>query len=192
MQKYQKQYPNRILYLEHKKNLGLGYSYREAIKYAEKQAFTWFPSDGENEPIYLVKYLFLLNHLDVIVPFAVNKGVRSLFRRILSTIYLIIINLSFGYSFNYTNGNIIFRLEYLKKINLSANSFLFQSEALIKTIKENKNIMFAEVPIWLGLRKDGKAKAISWKNLFGVIRDFIKLFFYIHITMRLRERKLQK
>jgi len=184
MQKFKEKYLSEITIINHSQNAGLGYSIREAIKYCKNDFYTWFPSDGENLPEEFLKYILLLEHIDILIPFAVNKGVRSLFRRILSTAYLMIINISFGTMFNYTNGNIIYRKKLLDALDLRSDSFFFQTETLIKAIHSKKEILFAEVPIILNSRAGGKTKALRLKNILGVVYDYFYLLFFMHIYLR--------
>ncbi|HPP87557.1 MAG TPA: glycosyltransferase family 2 protein, partial [bacterium] len=174
MDNFKNQYPEKIKVIHHQTNRGLGRSFREALNIAENECFTWFPSDGENDINDLIKYLPLLNYVDIIIPFAVNKGVRSIFRRILSSCYLMIINITFGTMFNYTNGNVIYKKKFLKKLRLTSNSFFFQTEALIKATRLNRNeIMFAEVPIILKKRASGKSQAFRLNNVINIFIDYL-------------------
>ncbi|MBP7653080.1 D-glycero-beta-D-manno-heptose 1-phosphate adenylyltransferase [Candidatus Dependentiae bacterium] len=185
MEIIKKNYPDKIKLIRHKKNKGLGYSVREGIQLSKFEAFTWFPADGENDPEELIKYIFMLNYVDIIIPFAVNTGVRSVFRRVLSSIYLMIINISFGTMFNYTNGNIIYKKKILDKLDLKSNSFFFQTETLIKAVRLNSGVLFSEVPIELKERKGGKTKALRLNNIIKVGVDYLRLAFYIHIIERI-------
>ncbi|HPG29444.1 MAG TPA: D-glycero-beta-D-manno-heptose 1-phosphate adenylyltransferase [bacterium] len=188
MENLKNKFPERIKLIRHKINMGLGYSIREGVKHSNFEAFTWFPADGENDPEELIKYIFMLNYVDIIIPFAVNTGVRSIFRRALSSLYLIIINITFGTMFNYTNGNIIYKKKILDRLELNSDSFFFQTETLIKAVRLNSGVLFAEVPIELKERKGGTTKALKFKNFVKVCVDYIKLIFNIHIFDRFKSQ----
>jgi glycosyltransferase involved in cell wall biosynthesis len=169
----------RIKVLHHTHPMGIGRAFLDGVKSASKFAVTWLPGDGENDAREILKYVPLIQHVDVVVPFVINTGVRSLFRRLLSTTYLWIINLSFGTNFNYTNGTVIYRRHIFERIAPRADSFFFQAECLITAIRAG--MIFAEVPVSLQQRTSGKSKAVSLRSLFRVIRDFIRLFIAVHI-----------
>jgi dolichol-phosphate mannosyltransferase len=169
----------RIKVLHHDRPGGVGFSFRHGASVATKDAVTWVPGDGENELSETLKYLTLLEHVDIVVPFVLNTGVRSLGRRLLSTLYLWIINLSFGISYTYTNGAAAYRREVLEVVKLSSNGFFFSTECLIKSTRAG--FIFAEVPVRLRARGGGRSKAMSLRALNSVVSDFLKLFYAMHI-----------
>lgn len=169
----------KIKIIHHKHNMGIGYCFRQGVENANKEIITWMPADGENDINELIKYFVLLEHVDIIIPFVVNIGMRSWWRRFLSTAYIWIINLSFGTMFNYTNGNVIYRNRVLEVVKPKSNGFFFQTECLIKAIRAG--FMFAEVPVYLKKRKKGHSKALTIKSLCTVVWEFIILFLAVHI-----------
>jgi len=169
----------RIKVLHHDRPGGVGFSFRHGASAATKQTVTWVPGDGQNDLSEILKYLPLLEHVDIVVPFVLNTGVRSFGRRLLSTVYLWIINLSFGISYTYTNGTAAYRREIFEIIKLSSDGFFFSTECLIKSTRAG--FIFAEVPVRLRERGGGRSKAISFRSLFSVIRDFLKLFYAVHV-----------
>jgi glycosyltransferase involved in cell wall biosynthesis len=173
---------SRIKVIHHHHPMGIGCCFRDGVKISTKDAVTWFPADGENDPNELIKYLPLLEHVDIIIPFVLNVGMRSWGRRILSTLYLWIINLSFGTMFNYTNGNVIYRRTVFEIVKPKSNGFFFQTECLIKAVRSG--FIFAEVPVRLRRRSSGRSKAISVKSFCSVLIDFLYLFIEIHILKR--------
>ena len=126
--------PN-IEVIHHKRNMGIGYCFRRGVEKAREEIITWFPADGENDLNDLIKYLPLLEHVDIVIPFVVNTGVRSWGRRFLSAVYLWIINLSFGTVFNYTNGTVIYRRHVFDVIKPKTNGIFFQTECLITAVR---------------------------------------------------------
>ncbi len=165
--------------LEHERPHGIGGSFREVLALATREAITWFPTDGENDPADLVRYLPMLEHVDIIVPFAVNRGVRSFGRRLLSSTFLVLINLTFGMHLNYTNGNVIYRRRLLAGMDLRSDGFFFQTEALITAIRRQHGI-HCEVPVHLTPRRDGTSKALSLRSLLQVATDYLRLVRVIH------------
>ena len=125
----------RIKVIQHDRPRGIGYSFRQGIGLSTKEAITLFSGDGENDAREIIKYLPLLQHVDMVIPFVHNKSIRSWGRRVLSTFYLWAINISFGVTFNYTNGNVIYRRRVFEVVKTKANGFFFQTECLIKAIR---------------------------------------------------------
>jgi hypothetical protein len=127
-----------------------------------------------------------LNHVDIIVPFFYNVEVRDRVRRLFSSMYRFIINMSFGINLNYTNGTVFYRRCILQDIELKSTGFFYQAELLIKLIR--KGYLFAEVPNFLLTRRGGTSKATTLKSLWRVIRDYLSLAYQIHIR-RIESKK---
>lgn len=172
----------RIKVIHHQRSMGIGYCVREGIKSSSKDSISWLPGDGENDPYELLKYLPILEHVDIITSFVVNVGVRSWGRRFLSTLYLWLINLSFGTMFNYTNGSAIYRRSVFQVVKPQANGFFFPAECLIKAVRAG--FIFAEVPVRVKKRVRGYTESISFKSICIVIWEFINLFIAVHILRR--------
>lgn len=165
---------SRIKVLHHKCPMGIGYSFREGVEVSSKEAVTWLPGDGENEPSELFKYLPLLKQVDIIVPFVINKNVRSRGRQLFSAIYLWLVNLLFATHFSYTNGNIIYRRRIFDVVKQRSTGFIYQTECLIKATR--LGFTFIEVPVRIWGRKMGRSKALSWESLSTLAKEFLQLF----------------
>lgn len=169
----------RIKVINHQRSRGIGFCFREGVKIAGKDILTWLPADGESELEELLRYCYLLNHLDIVIPFVTNTEVRSLKRRIFSTAYRWIVNLSFNTTFNYTNGNVLYNRKVFNIVKISSNSFFFQTECLIRAVRSG--FIFAEVPVRLKKRERGNSKALTFKSFCNVVLDYIRFFINVHI-----------
>jgi glycosyltransferase involved in cell wall biosynthesis len=164
---------NRIRTIKHDVPYGIGASFWDGVDNAKGDIVTWIPGDNENYPWEIFRYYRLLEHVDIVIPFMFNKEVRPLFRNVLSYIYRVIINTTFGVNFNYTNGTILFRKSILKELKHRSYSFFFQTDILIRTVKEG--YLFAEVPYRLGLRKEGISKAVNFPSFIRVAKGYLRL-----------------
>ena len=162
-----------IRVIHHALPMGIGYSMLEGIRTASKTVVTWVPADGENDPNELLKYLPLIEHVDIVIPFVINKRVRPLHRRILSAMYLSVINVTFRTRFNYTNGNIIYRKAVFDTVHPRSNGFLVHAECLVRAIRAG--FTFAEVPVSLRRRSEGDSKALLLKSFTSVVREYLVL-----------------
>lgn len=177
----------RIKVFHHQSPKGIGCCFKDGIESAEKEYITWLPADGENDPVELIKYFHLVEHVDIIVPFVINAGVRSWGRQVLSTIYSWIINMTFGTMFNYTNGNIIYSNRVFQTFRPVSCGFFYQTECLIKAVRSG--FTFAEVPVRLNRRISGKSKALSIKSFYSIFKDFVRVFIYVYIIKRGTRKK---
>jgi glycosyltransferase involved in cell wall biosynthesis len=169
----------RVRILRHEHPHGLGASFWHGVAEARGEMLTWLPGDNENLPEEILRYLNLLDHVDFVVPFVYNKGVRPLGRRALSFAFRQIINLSFGANFNYTNGTIVYRRSVLNQVDHRSTGFLFGADILIRLAR--RGYLFAEVPYRLQPRSKARSKALSARTLWNVLRDYATLFRHMHL-----------
>lgn len=171
---------NRVKIINHNKPKGIGYSFWQGVKNSFGEVVVMFPGDAENNPEDALSFLYLMHNVDIIVPFVHNIEVRERLRRIISSIYRFIINISFGINLNYTNGTVFYRHAILEDVELSNFGFFYQAELLIKLIR--RGYLFAEVPNFLQSRNNGKSKAVTLKSLLKVMKGYLKLAYDIHIS----------
>lgn len=164
---------NRVRTIIHDAPQGIGASFWDGVDNTKKEFVCMLPGDNENDPWEIMRYCRLLQHVDIVIPFVFNKEKRTLFRNILSFIYRFIINTTFFVSFNYTNGTVIYRKSILEKLYYRSKGFFFQTDILIRTVKNG--YLFAEVPYKLGMRSNGVSKAVSFPSLIHVIKGYIRL-----------------
>jgi dolichol-phosphate mannosyltransferase len=170
---------HRLRLINHKKSTGVGYSFFDGVQHSKRDIVVMFPGDNENDPVDALNYIHILDQVDMVVPFIHNSEVRNRWRRLISSLYRFIINISFGVQFHYTNGTVFYNRHILKDIQLESSGFFYQAELLIKLTR--KGYLFAEVPNFLSLRSAGKSKAISLFSFVKVVKSYLKLFLEIHI-----------
>jgi len=179
-----------ISILEHDKPWGFGASFWHGLDNATHEAVIVIPGDNENDPWEILRYLNLLNHVDIVIPFVFNNKVRPIFRRILSFLYRFIINITFQTNLNYTNGTVIYRKTILQQLKHRSAGFFFQTDILIRLLKSN--YLFVEVPYKLNQREEGVSKAISFPSLIQVIKGYLLLFKDQHIIKPDHDQPLDK
>lgn len=160
-----------IRMLNHAKPHGIGASFWEGVKESKGEAVVMLPGDGENDAYEILRYMPLMDNVDMIVPYVYNKSVRTWRRRMISKLYKAIINLSFGMLLNYMNGTVMYRKCILDTVDLQATGFFYQTELLIKCIKNG--YLYAEVPYALKTRGTGESKAVTFKSLMAVIKGYL-------------------
>ncbi len=178
-----------IKMITHSAPKGIGASFWDGVTEAKGNIVCMIPGDNENDPWEIMRYIKLLEHVDIVIPFLYNKWVRPLFRNVLSFIYGLIINTTFGVTLNYTNGTVLYRKSILLELKYRSKGFFFQTDILIRLVK--KGYLFAEVPYRLGIRKFGVSKAISFSSLLQVIKGYLRLVKDIYFTLEMRLGKRQ-
>lgn len=173
---------SRVSLLSHAKPQGVGASFWDGVKAAKGDFVMLMPGDNENDPLDALCYYYLTQDVDIIVPFIMNVEVRSQARRIISSLYRLVINISFGMNLNYTNGTVIYNRHLLNGIDLKTTGFLYQTELLIKLIRVG--YFYAETPHLLASRGSGRSKALTLRSLLNVISGYLRLMWEVHFTRR--------
>ena len=163
----------RVKMISHTSPQGIGAAFWDGVDHSENETICMLPGDGENDPDEIIRYLNLLSHVDMVIPFVFNPQVRPWWRSALSYVYRVIINTTFLVNFNYTNGTILYRKSVLEELSNRNQSFFFQTDILIRSVK--RGYLFAEVPYCLGMRGAGDSKAISYPSLINVIKGYLRL-----------------
>jgi len=163
----------RVRILNHAGRKGIGASFWDGVDASAGNVVVMLPGDNENDPWEIFRYLRLLEHVDMVIPFIYNKHKRSFFRNALSLVYRFIINTTFLVYFNYTNGTVLYRKSILKTLGRRSTGFFFQTDMLIRLAR--RGYLFAEVPYRLGMRSGGVSKAVSFPSFFEVVRGYFRL-----------------
>ena len=179
--RYAALHPN-VRVFRHETPQGIGGCFWEGIRLTEAEVIVWIPGDGENDCGDIFRYLPLMDHVDVVVPFIYNREVRSPARQLLSKVYKGIINVSFGLLLNYMNGTVMYRRSILLDLELENRGFFYQTELLIKTIR--RGYLYAEVPQALGVRVGGTSKAVSLRSLRAVVKGYAGTMASFHVLDR--------
>ena len=163
----------RVVMVRHETPHGVGASFWEGVNKARGRFVCWLPGDNEVHPWEILRYVPLLEHVDLVVPFALNKAVRPPLRNFLSGLFRFIVNTTFWLSLNYSNGTGIYRRSVLRGLPVRSTGFFFMSDLVIRSIKQG--YLFAEVPFGISFRAHGKSKALSLKSLASVSRSYLRL-----------------
>ncbi len=165
--------------IDHRAPHGVGASFFEGAKSSQMDVVVMMPGDNENDPDDALSFFGLMDNVDIIVPFIHNIDVRDKMRRLISSLYRFIINMSFGIGLTYTNGTVFYRRCLLNTVELKSTGFFYQAELLIKLIR--KGYLYAEVPNFLSVRGSGKSKATTLKSLWKVMKDYLRLMIATHV-----------
>ncbi|HMM39177.1 MAG TPA: glycosyltransferase family 2 protein [Desulfovibrio sp.] len=175
---------SRVHRVDHARPQGIGQAFWDGVDVAAGLNVVMLPGDNENDPDEIFRYVSLLDHVDVVIPFIYNIEMRSIFRNILSQVYRAIINITFRTNFNYTNGTILYRRSLLKQLDYRSRSFFFQTDILVRLIKAG--YLFAEVPYRINQREKGESKALSLPSLWKVMRGYLHLVQDIYCRKNVR------
>jgi len=128
--------------------------------------------DAVEPPITIKKMLDSLGKADMILTYFPGKNdKRSLKRRILSRIFVILINIITFNNLKYYNGPSIHLLENVKLYGTGAFGFGYQAELISVLLQLKKT--YIEVKVENTIREWGTTKAFTLHNLLSVGRSLI-------------------
>lgn len=164
--------------IHHKSPRGIGAAFRAGVQKAQGEIVVMIPADGENEASEILRYLPLMEEVDIVIPFVSAPEVRTWKRRLLSFLYRKIINVTFGLPVRNVTGTVMYRKAILKDISLKSRGFFFQTELLIKTA--GKGYLYKEVPYVLKKRKEGISKSTTFGSLMNIVWSYLSVMLEVY------------
>jgi len=160
--------------IHHKKNLGIGVCYRDALAIAEGNYYTWFPADYENSAEEFIQCLPYLSQETIVTCHHQEQDPRPVLRRWISHSYTWILNKYFHLNLKYYNGLTIFPVSILRSIPLTADGFVFSAESLICAIQRGYEILELSAP--LRKRTFGRSKTLTFVSICQILTNLFHIF----------------
>ena len=176
----------RVRVFHNSRRLNIGGVYKAGVKAARGDYVFLVPGDNEVRVDEIARGIQCLNRADLVVFYVTNIRVRAWARRVLSRLYVWVVNLLFRTQFLYTNGTNIFRTDVIRHVHIRTDGFAYQTEAVVKAVWSGVN--FAHVGIEIQTRDFGTSKAISWKNFKSVAVALLQLWWDFKVKERHRYR----
>ncbi len=160
--------------IEHEKKSGIGVCYRDALKIATGEYFTWFPADHEDPASNFIRYLPFIDNETVVTCHRRGQDPRSSFRMLLSYVYTWTLNIYSGLHLKYYNGTAIYPVSVLRSMPIHSRGILFSAEILIRA--HNLGCRIIEVPAVLKKRTSGKSKILTPDSVIQILQDIALLW----------------
>lgn len=164
------------------RRLNIGGIYKAGIQRAAYDYCLLLPGDNEVLVEEVAGGVPYLDQADLVVTYIANQEIRPLLRRVLSRVYTTLVNRLFGLEFSYTNGSNICRTDRLRRITINTNGFSYQTEALVKLVRQGTD--FIEFGINIRKRAHGESTALAFRNWVKVIRAISSLWWDVRVRNR--------
>lgn len=176
VEKFKKENQNlNIKIFRNENNLGLGFNYY-ATAYKAVGKYYMLVNGDAVEPISTIKKMLdNLGKADMVLTYFPGKNdKRSLRRRILSKIFVLLLNVITFNNLKYYNGPAIHLLDNVKLYGTGAFGFGYQAEliSVLMTLKKT----YIEVKVENTIREWGTTKAFTLHNLLSVCRSLLIIF----------------
>jgi len=169
---------SRVKAIHNETNKGLGYNYKKGVELASKEYVMLIPGDNEVVPNSICGIIDAIGKADIIIPYHASMKDRPLSRQIISQLYTLGINLLFFLRLKYYNGLVVYKTSIIQKYPIKTNSFAYQTEGLVKTLKNGYS--YYEVPMMI--QNTGRpSSAFKPKRVIALLLAIARLLWEIHI-----------
>ena len=171
-----------IRVIHNPRNMGFGFNYTRGVQLARMEYVTMFPGDNEIPGAAIQTALAAVGQADIVVPYISTPGVRSLSRRVVSSVFVTLVNILFGLRLRYFNGPCVHRRALLLSVPMRTHGFAYMASILVRMIRSGCS--YVEVPMPLQAREHGRTKAFRLKNIMSVISTVAALFWEVRVKDR--------
>lgn len=155
-----------------KENRGLAQNFVEAAFLGSGTYYKLVSGDNPESREQLVSVLRHCGEADMII-LDVCVPNRSLYRRVLSRTFTLLVNLISGHRIRYYNGACVHHRSNVLRWHTNNRGFDFQAELIMNLLDQGMD--YVEVPSVHRDRSSGYSKALTLKNLVSSFRFFIDL-----------------
>ena len=177
IEKFKKNNPNvNIKVFSNEINKGLGFNFWATASKAQGKYYMVVFGDGAIPPDELKKLVSNIGKADMILAYFNDQ--RSFFRKTLSKLFVIAINLITSNNIKYYNANNIYLLENVKSFNKGGSGFAYAAELITDLIRQKKTYVEVEIKIPFETKKalSETSQALKLHNLLSVAGSVILIF----------------
>jgi len=170
----------KIKAFHNKRNMNVGYGYRQGIKLASKEYVMLLPGPDSNTMESLEEYMKKIGEADIVTSYTGNNDSRLGYRLFISNLASVMLNLLFGLRLKYFFGMQMYKTDLVRKVKTTTNSFGIYAEILIPLAKAGYSVK--EVPIE-ALQETSSTTALRLRNILGIASVITRLFFRVHFRV---------
>lgn len=164
-------------------NRGMGYCYRTGQKLARFEYYMYIPGDNQFPAKALSLLIDRIGKADIVIPYVTNMNIRPKIRQLFSSLFTLILNLSFGLKINYYNAPVIHKTKLLRSVTQNRDSgHAYQAEILVKLLRAGAS--YIEIGYKMYERSAGKTTAFKLKNIKRVLGTLLPLFWQIRVLQK--------
>jgi len=167
------------------RNRGLTYSYVDASFLGRGKYYRLVCGDNAEPRESLVAIFSRLGEADIVIPYQEVIG-KSVFRRALSQVYTVLVNLLSGYRMRYYNGCALHLRYNVMRWGPYSFGFGFQAELITRLLDEGAT--YVEVPVKsVHQTKSRNNSALNIRNFLSVSHTLVEI-----LIRRIRKRAFEK
>jgi glycosyltransferase involved in cell wall biosynthesis len=176
VEEFQRANPSMPVFLHRNpRNLGLSRSFVDTAFRGKGKYYRLVCGDNVDSRMSMKAVLNLLGHADIIVPYYPVLPGKSHFRRVVSRMYTMIVDMLSGYHLKYYNGCALYRRFDVMRWAPYNYGFGFQADLITKLLDEKAT--FLEVPLeGFHLTKDRGKSAVNVRNFISTTHTLLEIF----------------
>jgi glycosyltransferase involved in cell wall biosynthesis len=156
----------RITCISNDGNCGYGYSYWRGVMSARHSYVGVFTADNDMSWESFRDLVKNIGQADILSSYMSNTHEREWERRLLSRIFVILMNTAFSMKLKYFNGPFIGRRKQLQELAIRSKGLTVLAECKVRLIK--KGCSYVEIPFTYIRRSSGRSTALSLKSIKAV------------------------
>ena len=173
--------------IHHKNSKCLGGVYKEGRALAKMNYLIFVNGKGDIPSESFDAILAQRGKADIIIPYTLNSKDRPIHRRVISQIFVWLLNTIFKLNLRYYNHSVLHKKEIVDSVDIFTNSYAFQAEILIKLIKSGYS--YIEVGISDKFEKGIKTKIFKLKNIISTGLFLINIISEIYFSKKYRNKR---
>jgi glycosyltransferase involved in cell wall biosynthesis len=171
---YQARLPHLPIILKvNERNRGLGYNYKAAAVIGRGTYYRLICGDNSEPEETFVKVFRHIGAADIIIPYHTDVPGKTLFRRSLSKVYTLIVNVISGRWLKYYNGLAVHLRQNIVRCTARMEGFGFQADIIARLLDQGAT--YVQVPVTAQERTKGRSKVLTAKNFLSVSRTLLGL-----------------
>lgn len=166
------------------KNMNLGWNFRKGLELARMDYFCMIPADDDILFQSLENIISSTGQDDLVLAYISNYEARHPLRRIVSKIFVQMMNFLFRLRVKYYNGPAIFKTNLIRSVQIKTFGFTYMAEIVVTLIKRGHS--YIEVPMTLKPeRKGANWKVFRLRNVWSVIKSIVSLWWRIQVLRKI-------
>lgn len=162
-----------VLVVDNPVNLGFGGAFMTGIRHAAMKYSVMVCGDNCTDGDQLAQLFSRVGTSDLIIPHYINIHEGSTLRKLISRIYVSVINRICGLKLKYFNGTNVYPTSRLKDLTIT-HGYAYAAEILVKLLRSG--LSFQEIALKTKPRTEGRSKAFAIRNILSVLKTLILLF----------------
>src|SRR5262245_26578746 len=162
-----------ILLRRNRFNRGLAQNYFDAAFIGKGKYYRLICGDDAEPKDSIVAVCRRIGEADMLLPYYVSSEGKSLYRRLLSNAYTMLVNGISGYRLHYYNGLAVHLRYNVMRWHPNTRGFGFQADIVCMLL--DQGFSYLEVPVKTVERKGAGSEALTFSNLLSVAHTLVDI-----------------